>query len=209
MELAAKLAERSVRFTIIDVDAAMGSGSNRELISSLMKQLRKVRNKVFIQVGGGIRGSDQAQYYLDHGATWLIVGTVLHRSPVAVEQLVARFGEHMTAAIDACQGEVMKSGHTGSLDTNLEDMANRVHTFGFKRILFTDIAKHACAEPDFTSAKLIASTSKLPLFMAGSITTLEQVNRAIGLSYLQGVMIDAHLAAVHADVLFAPVSQER
>ncbi len=208
LELVAQLADQCVRFAIIDVDAARGSGNNRELVFALMKQFRKSRNKVFIQVGGGIRGSDQAQYYLDNGATWLIVGTVLHSSPLAVEQLVARFGEHMTAAIDARQGEVLKSGRVGNLNTSLDDMASRVLHFGFKRILFTDIPELPNADPDFRSAKIIANTAKLPLFMAGSLRTLEHLNLAAKHSFLQGIMIDAHLAAAHADLLFVPACQE-
>ena len=36
-----------------------------------------------------------AQFFLDNGATWLTVGTILQRSPVMVEQLLARFREHL------------------------------------------------------------------------------------------------------------------
>ena len=81
------------RLTLVDVDAARGHGNNRELIGRAMQQFHAGRPKVCIQVGGGIRSSDQAQFFLDNGATWLTVGTILQRSPVMVEQLLARFRE--------------------------------------------------------------------------------------------------------------------
>ncbi len=95
---------------LLDVDAARSKGHNRELISRIMHRFRQPGAKVCIQVGGGIRSSDQAQFFLDQGATWLLVGTILHRSPLIVDQLLARFSEYLTAAIDARAGFVKASG---------------------------------------------------------------------------------------------------
>ena len=79
------------RLALVDVDAAGGQGHNRDLIAGIMRRFHQGNAKVCIQVGGGIRSSDQAQFFLDNGATWIVVGTVIQRSPLVVDQLLARF----------------------------------------------------------------------------------------------------------------------
>ena len=42
--------------------------------------------------------------------TWLVAGTILHKSPLVAEQLMARFQANLVAAIDARGGLVRRSG---------------------------------------------------------------------------------------------------
>lgn len=96
--------------TFIDRDAAVGKGNNRELILKLAHRFVKSAGKVCIQVGGGIRSSDMAQLYLDHGITWILVNAILQRSPIMTEQLVARFQSRLTATLPAFHGQFRESG---------------------------------------------------------------------------------------------------
>lgn len=99
--------------TFIDRDAAVGKGNNRELILKLAHRFVKSAGKVCIQVGGGIRSSDMAQLYLDHGITWILVNAILQRSPIMTEQLVARFQSRLTATLPAFHGQFRESGGGG------------------------------------------------------------------------------------------------
>lgn len=208
MDLVASLAERYVRFAFIDVDAARGTGHNRELIAGLMKRLRQSRSKMCIQVGGGIRSSDLAQFFLDQGATWLLVGTVLHRSPVMLDQLLARFRDHLTASMDVRKGEVLASGWTRSLDLKAEAVASKVQETGFRRILFTDVPSELGEAPDFDTAHAVGNAARLPLFMAGSIRTREHMHRAASVACLQGFLIDAMEVDSVGEAPVAAVSRE-
>jgi phosphoribosylformimino-5-aminoimidazole carboxamide ribotide isomerase len=76
-------------------------------------------------VAGGIRSSDQAQFFVDNGAAWLVVGTLLHKSPLVVDQLLARFHKHLTAAIDARGGQVHRSGWSERAGLTAEELALR------------------------------------------------------------------------------------
>jgi len=187
------------RLALVDVDAARGHGHNRELLARAMHKFHVGRSKVCIQVGGGIRSSDQAQFFMDHGAAWLSVGTILHRSPAMVEQLLARFHEQLTASVDARGGEVLASGWSGPIGQKPADAGRRIGQFGFKRLLFMDIpmassAGPACAAaPDFVTARALASSSRLPLFMGGSIQSPEHLTQAREVAGLQGVAVDALL----------------
>lgn len=177
------------RIGLVDVDAAQGHGNNRELLARAMQAFHAGRPKVCIQVGGGIRSSDQAQYFLDHGATWLSVGTILSRSPLMVEQLLARFREHLTATLDIRGGELMASGWAGPSGRRASEVALRIGEYGFRRLLFMDIPVGA-ASPDFATARDLAHHSRVPLYMGGSLWTRDHLAQAREVPGLLGVAVD-------------------
>lgn len=179
------------RFAMVDVDAARGSGSNREVIGGLIRRIRQSNSKVCIQVGGGICSSDHAQHYLNLGATWLLVGTALHRYPVVVDQLLARFQDHLMASLDAQAGEVQIDGRQNSRSLQATALAESIRDRGFKRILFTDIPATEDAEPDFQTAKSISDCARVPVFMGGSIRSQAHLAQAEAIRSLQGVLLDA------------------
>jgi phosphoribosylformimino-5-aminoimidazole carboxamide ribotide isomerase len=189
------------RLALVDVDAAAGKGHNRDLIACLMRRFHRSSNKVCIQVGGGIRSSDQAQFFLDHGATWILVGTVIQRSPLVVDQLLARFRDHLTAGIDARSGEIQSSGWLEPAPLKPDSAGQRIRDHGFKRLLFTDIPVSVEVEPDFTTARIIAQSAHAPLFMGGSIRTREHLLRAAEVPGLTGVAMDALHFVEHPDLL--------
>ncbi|MDR3673120.1 MAG: HisA/HisF-related TIM barrel protein [Holophaga sp.] len=189
------------RLVLVDVDAAEGQGHNRELIASIMRRFHKGNTKVCIQVGGGIRSSDQAQFFLDHGATWITVGTVIQRSPLVVDQLLARFRDHLTAGVDARGGEIQSSGWREAAPLTAEAAAQRIREHGFKRILFIDIPPSAKAKPDFLTARTLAQSSRIPLFMGGSIRSTAHLKLAMEIPGMQGVAVDALQLLDDSDLL--------
>lgn len=206
LELVDQLLERGCnRIALTDVDAAQGRGHNRELVAQMMRRFRQSGAKCCIQVGGGIRSSDQAQFFLDHGATWLLLGTVLHRFPMVVDQLMARFRDQLTASIDARRGEVRTSGWVEPSSLKAEEMAQRLRSQGFRRLLFTDIPEAGGEGPDFATARRILEHGRLPVIMGGSLRTPAHVSLASEVAGLQGVCMDAQLLLESPDLLSASV----
>jgi phosphoribosylformimino-5-aminoimidazole carboxamide ribonucleotide (ProFAR) isomerase len=128
------------------------------------------------------------------------VGTILHKAPIVVEQLLARFQKHLTAAIDARGGEVHSSGWTSPVGLSAEDLAKRVQAFGFRRLLFVDLPGETLAGvpgavslPDFATARKLAEATRLPVLMGGSIRTPGHLDGAQQVPGLQGVLVDAIL----------------
>lgn len=191
--LARFLDQGFTRVALVDVDAAHGTGNNRDLLADLLRRCRQQAPPVCVQVAGGIRSSDQAQFFLDHGAAWLVVGTILHKSPLMAEQLVARFQKHLTAAIDARAGRVHRSGWAELSGQSAEDLAVTVAELGFRRLLFVDLPAHAHHAPDFGTAKAIAERTRLPLVMGGSMNGRAHLTEAAGVHGIQGVLVDALL----------------
>lgn len=189
------------RLCLMDVDAAQSRGHNRMLISRIMHRFRQSNSKVCIQIGGGIRSSDQAQFFLDQGATWLLVGTILHRSPLIVDQLLGRFREHLTATIDARKGQVQASGWNESSLLTPQEAASRIRERGFRRILFSDIPISEGATPDFSTAVHISEHGKLPMLMGGSIRSAQHVAQACQIPGIHGVLVDSRLVLEAPDLL--------
>src|SRR5438876_9562113 len=96
----ARLEEFSVagQVAIVDLDAALGQGSNAELIRDLVRRAP-------CRVGGGIRDLDTARRWLDAGATQLMIGTA-----ATPEFCAALPRERVMGAVDAEHGEVVVDG---------------------------------------------------------------------------------------------------
>ncbi|MCB9729803.1 MAG: phosphoribosyl-ATP diphosphatase [Deltaproteobacteria bacterium] len=106
---------------VIDLDAALGQGSNRELIEALCREAA-------CRVGGGIRDEETARRWLDAGARRIILGTA------ARPELLSRLPkERLIAALDARDGEVVVEGwRKGTGRGILERIAElREHVSGF------------------------------------------------------------------------------
>lgn len=181
------------RIALVDVDAARGTGNNRDLLADLLHRCRHTPHAPCVQVAGGIRSSDQAQFFVDQGATWLVVGTILHKSPLVVDQLLARFQKHLTAAIDARGGQVHRSGWAEQAGLDAATLAARVAEVGFRRLMFVDIPELPEAEPDFLTARSLSERTRLPVIMGGSIVSHRHVAGATATQGLQGVLVDALL----------------
>ncbi|HCZ34128.1 MAG TPA: hypothetical protein DHV93_12180 [Holophagaceae bacterium] len=194
LDLAVRLLdEGATRMALVDVDAAMGKGNNRDLIAQILQRCHARGRKVCIQVAGGIRSSDQAQFFIDQGAVWLVAGTILHKSSMVSEQLMARFQPFLTAAIDARGGKVHRSGWVDTASLSALDLALRAKAYGFKRLLFVDIPEDPNADPDFDTAQALVAATGLPLVMGGSITTLQHLDAAQARLGLKGALVDALL----------------
>ncbi len=93
---------------LIDLDAAMGKGSNGELVSMICQRLP-------CQAGGGIRTIDRAQELLNAGAHRVIFGSSLLRDGkpniAFAEECCARLGaDRLTFAVDSRGGKVAIQG---------------------------------------------------------------------------------------------------
>jgi phosphoribosyl-ATP pyrophosphohydrolase/phosphoribosyl-AMP cyclohydrolase len=97
---------------VIDLDAAMGRGSNEALIRDLLPLAR-------CRVGGGIRDADTAKRWLDAGAAKVILGTA---ATPEILKLLPR--ERVIAALDSRDGDVVVEGWQKSTGRTVID---RIH----------------------------------------------------------------------------------
>jgi len=107
-----KLAERLSRageIAIVDLDAALGKGSNKKAILDLV-------SRYACRVGGGIRSRELALEYLDAGARAVMIGT-----KATPEFLASLPPERLIAALDTNKERIMIEGWTRATEAGLFD----------------------------------------------------------------------------------------
>ena len=169
---------------LIDLDAAMGNGHNRELISMFCQRLP-------CQTGGGIRGVERAREVLDAGARRVILGSALIKDgapnvALAQECATTLGAAHLTFAVDSRGGKVAIQGWKESTTMDAAQMMRALEPF-CQAFLYT----HIDTEGTMTGfpleiARSLRKETKRQLIVAGGIRSVEEV-RELGESGIDAV----------------------
>ncbi len=181
---------------IIDLDAAIGQGDNRQLVRSLFRRLP-------CQVGGGIRTVERAQEMLADGALRVIIGSSLIKDgnihSAFAEQLADQVGaEKLIFAVDSKGGKVAIRGWRQLTEISAAQMIRTLDPWcgGF---LYTHIDTEGLmlGMPIDVVSELRGITGK-KLIVAGGIRTQEEVDRldAMGADAVVGMAIYLELLKV-------------
>jgi phosphoribosylformimino-5-aminoimidazole carboxamide ribotide isomerase len=174
---------------VIDLDAAMGRGNNRELIAMICKRLP-------CQTGGGIRDVARARELLGLGAKRVIFGSALLKdgeiSTALASQAAETLGvEHLTFAIDSRNGKVAVQGWKENTSVDPKDMVCSLEQF-CNAFLYT----HIDTEGTMTGfpikiAQELAGLTKKQMIVAGGIRSRAEVEQldAIGVDAVVGMAI--------------------
>jgi len=102
---------------IIDLDSAFSRGNNIEHIWKILDSLETP-----IQLGGGIRTLEKAEYLLDKGIYRVIVGSMAVRNPESVYRLLRKYGEErVSIALDHRRGLLAIDGWRENTGISLKD----------------------------------------------------------------------------------------
>lgn len=174
---------------LIDLDAAIGTGNNSELV-------RELACKLPCQVGGGIRSTAAAEAALEAGAHRVILGSALF----AGEKLDAGFAERIAAAVgperlifalDAVAGHVAIRGWRKVTGVTPLEMVRNLDAWcdGF---LYTHVDSEGSLRgfPQEFIRPLRQATRK-QLIAAGGIRTQQEIDElhAIGVDAVVGMAI--------------------
>ena len=184
---------------LIDLDAAIGTGDNRALISHFVKRLP-------CQVGGGIRSIGRAQEVLGLGAKRVIVGSTLIREGKVDSEFAQRIAqavgeEKLVFAVDAKGGKVAIRGWREATPLTPVEMIQALEPWcsGF---LYTHIDTEGMMKgiPMDMVRTLRAATSK-QLIAAGGISTNQEIDElhAMGVDAVVGMAL--YLGKVDLDTV--------
>src|SRR3954449_7666462 len=80
---------------LVDLDAAFGRGSNRELLADVVGKL-----DVAVELSGGIRDDESLEAALATGAVRVNIGTAAMENPDWVRTAIARHGDRIAVGLD-------------------------------------------------------------------------------------------------------------
>jgi phosphoribosylformimino-5-aminoimidazole carboxamide ribotide isomerase len=177
---------------VIDLDAAMGHGSNRDLVRSLAQ-------RATVRVGGGVRTVERARDFIEQGAYRVIVGTAAFSASGPdidfLRALANEIGaERITIALDSKAGRIVVRGWQESTEWTALDMVAGLEPYcsGF---LCTYVDKEGMMQgTDLGWFENLRQATNHELTAAGGITTLADVKAltamkihcAIGMSIYTG-----------------------
>ena len=161
------LAERFGRVgevAVVDLDAALGRGSNAALIEELCAIAHS-------RVGGGIRDRDGAVEWLERGAVKVVLGTA------AVPGVLGGLPRHrVVAALDAWKGEVVVNGWTERTGRTVYDGMRELRGLaGGFLVTFVEGEGREAGFPRDRIAPLVEAAGTSRLTVAGGITTAEEI----------------------------------
>ena len=165
---------------VIDLDAALGRGSNDELV-------RMLASKARCRVGGGVRSVERAQALVEQGAHRVIVGTSAFgkdgiNAPLltALRDTVGR--ERLTVALDSKGGRIVVKGWQEATDFTAEEVLRSLEPY-CASFLCTYVDKEGMMQGTDLAwfARLRAATSH-GITAAGGITTLEDVKALLAMN---------------------------
>jgi phosphoribosylformimino-5-aminoimidazole carboxamide ribotide isomerase len=159
------------RLHIVDLDAALGSGSNEQVIKSILAKV-----KVPVQVGGGIRDDSKADRLLSAGAAQIVVGTRAVTDVDWLKSLVFTYPERVIVAVDARGSKISVKGWTNDTSINLIQYVKSIEDLKIFGLLYTNISVEGKLKGiDIKPIEKLAQSTKKKLFVAGGITTIDDI----------------------------------
>jgi phosphoribosylformimino-5-aminoimidazole carboxamide ribotide isomerase len=162
--------EGARRLHVIDLDAALEEGDNRDAIKEICHSVA-----IPVQVGGGVRTIEAIGDALSAGAQRAILGTAAAADQAFVARAVEEYAEHVVVAVDVRGGHVMIRGwkEEGPL---LDATLAQLEEAGAPRLLVTAIARDGTLEgPDLRLYEKVLGLTGLPVIASGGVRNADDV----------------------------------
>jgi phosphoribosylformimino-5-aminoimidazole carboxamide ribotide isomerase len=181
----------------IDLDAAIGRGSNDDLVELLA-------SRAATRVGGGVRSPERARGLIEQGAFRVIVGTAAFNQPLLNEIADAVGPERLIIALDSKGGKVVVRGWQEATEFTAAEMIPHLEPYcsGF---LCTYVDKEGMLQgTDLDWFRRLRALTTHEVTAAGGITTLEEIRElgklgihaALGMAIYTGRLNLAELAGL-------------
>ena len=166
---------------IVDLDGVLQGGRhNADTIIEIIKNVN-----IPVQVGGGIRTSENVNWWFDHGASRVVLGTAAVKDRRLVENACAAHPDKVLVSVDARGGHVVIEGWRETTTFTALELAKSFEQSGVSEIIYTDIDRD-----DDLNESSIANTSQMgkdlniPVISSGLVKSLDDVST---LKYMENI----------------------
>lgn len=159
---------------LVDLDAAFGRGSNRELLAELVGQL-----DVNVELSGGIRDDDSLRAALATGCARVNIGTAALEHPQWCAKAIAEHGDKVAVGLDVqiVDGRHRLRGRGWETDGgDLWEVLDRLNAEGCSRYVVTDVTKDGTLTgPNLELLRTVAERTTAPVIASGGVSSIDDL----------------------------------
>ena len=161
---------------LVDLDAAFGTGDNRELIAEVARGM-----DIRVELSGGIRDDDTLAAALATGCTRVNLGTAALESPEWVAKVIAQHGDRIAVGLDVRGTTLRGRGWTRDGGDLYETLA-RLDAEGCARYVVTDVTKDGTLQgPNLDLLRNVCAVTDRPVVASGGVSSLADLRAIAGL----------------------------
>ena len=166
---------------LVDLDAAFGRGSNRELLAGVVGKL-----DVNVELSGGIRDDESLAAALSTGCTRVNLGTAALENPVWCAKAIAEHGDKVAVGLDVRiteQGHRLAARGWTSDGGDLWDVLDRLDRDGCSRYVVTDVSKDGTLRgPNVELLRAVCDRTDAPVIASGGVSSVDDLVALAGLA---------------------------
>ncbi|WP_199433546.1 bifunctional 1-(5-phosphoribosyl)-5-((5-phosphoribosylamino)methylideneamino)imidazole-4-carboxamide isomerase/phosphoribosylanthranilate isomerase PriA [Qaidamihabitans albus] len=170
---------------LVDLDAAFGKGSNRELLAEVVGRL-----DVRVELSGGIRDDDSLAAALATGARRVNLGTAALEDPEWSAKVVATHGDRVAIGLDV---RITETGHRLAArgwtqdGGDLWEVLDRLDSDGAQRYVVTDVSKDGTLKgPNLDLLREVTARTDAAVIASGGVSSVDDL-RALATLARDGV----------------------
>ncbi|GAA1271137.1 bifunctional 1-(5-phosphoribosyl)-5-((5-phosphoribosylamino)methylideneamino)imidazole-4-carboxamide isomerase/phosphoribosylanthranilate isomerase PriA [Saccharothrix xinjiangensis] len=156
---------------LVDLDAAFGRGSNRDLLARVIGQL-----DVKAELSGGIRDDESLAAALATGCARVNLGTAALEDPAWCAKAIAEHGDKVAVGLDVRIGErgYRVAGRGWTTDGgDLWDVLERLDRDGCSRYVVTDVSKDGTLQgPNADLLREVCARTDAPVIASGGVSSV-------------------------------------
>jgi 1-(5-phosphoribosyl)-5-[(5-phosphoribosylamino)methylideneamino] imidazole-4-carboxamide isomerase/N-(5'phosphoribosyl)anthranilate isomerase len=177
---------------LVDLDAAFGRGSNRELLAEVTGRL-----DIAVELSGGIRDDESLAAALATGCARVNLGTAALESPDWVRSAIARHGDRIAVGLDVRGTTLAARGWTAQ-GGDLYETIERLDADGCARYVVTDVHRDGTLTgPNLDLLRSVCAVTDRPVVASGGVSSLADLRSLAGLreAGVEGAIIGKALYA--------------
>jgi phosphoribosyl isomerase A len=161
---------------LVDLDAAFGTGSNRELLAEVVGRL-----DVKVELSGGIRDDESLRAALATGCRRVNLGTAALEAPEWVRKAIAEHGDKIAVGLDVVGTTLRGRGWTRE-GGDLYEVLARLDADGCARYVVTDVDKDGTLTgPNLQLLRDVCAATDRPVVASGGVSSLDDLRAIAGL----------------------------
>lgn len=156
------------RLHVVDLDAATERGSNAPIVEQILETSR-----ASVQIGGGLRTSEQVDALIAAGARHVVVGTRAIEDPDWLAEIVARHPRAIIVAADVRERAIVTRGWKTTLSKDVAEFVRDVALQPIAGLLLTAVHREGeMRGPDLALVEEIAASTAIPVIASGGVGTV-------------------------------------